>query len=66
MDDILTDGRKLKTVDSSDENGLGNMKKERREAEPGVEHSMGSFLLWSQLSTTAQRSHSYTGSTASL
>lgn len=32
MDDILTDGSKLTAVDSCDENGLGKMKKYRREA----------------------------------
>ena len=43
MDGILTDANKSKAVDSCEENGLGKMKKGRREAEPGVEHSMGSF-----------------------
>lgn len=65
MDDILTDGSKSKAVDSCDENGLGKMKKDRRETEPGLQHGRSSCWLWSQSSTTAQ-THRGAGSNASL
>lgn len=40
MNDLLADGSKSEAVDSCDENGLGKMKTDRREAEPGFHCGM--------------------------